>query len=325
MAENLPISSEQAQACLKEANTALMESETELDSAKAQLRQGTVLKFIPWRSAFCFVGLDSMIALERFAMEDILSTGSDTKVFSATDLLREVPCVLKCAVRPRGNDNERSHRPESAFHQMQREVDLLEGPLRGCCGLPEVLAFSWSTWTNLENGDVQDILVLAEGPAGQSLKLFEPELDRSDLDQLRGRLVGWGHTLTAILRRLHSRGVVHRDVKPSNIIITPEGQLILIDLGLSILESEASTVAPAGSEPYVARAAWSCNRPASFRDDFESLGYTLYALEIGIAAWEHIEFERRPKLLDSDIPSASAALQWLREVEAVEGKAFDFY
>jgi len=43
--------------------------------------------------------------------------------------------------------------------------------------------------------------------------------------------------LIMALHELHSEGIVHRDVKPENIIISPSGQLKIIDFGLSRLRS----------------------------------------------------------------------------------------
>jgi len=42
--------------------------------------------------------------------------------------------------------------------------------------------------------------------------------------------------LVLALRHLHSRGVVHRDVKPDNILIAQDGHIRLTDFGLSRLE-----------------------------------------------------------------------------------------
>lgn len=44
--------------------------------------------------------------------------------------------------------------------------------------------------------------------------------------------------LIEVLRFLHGRGVVHGDLKPSNVIVTPEGKAVLIDLGVATLPGE---------------------------------------------------------------------------------------
>ena len=41
--------------------------------------------------------------------------------------------------------------------------------------------------------------------------------------------------LASTLSRLHARGVVHRDLKPQNVMLTPAGDPVLLDLGLALL------------------------------------------------------------------------------------------
>jgi serine/threonine protein kinase len=89
-----------------------------------------------------------------------------------------------------------------------------------------------------------------------------------------------------VLRALgyaHARGVVHRDIKPGNMMISRNGQVKLLDFGLaSAVKSGQLTRSGSvmGSIPYMSPEQVK-SLPADGRSDIYSLGVTLYQLVTG--------------------------------------------
>lgn len=97
----------------------------------------------------------------------------------------------------------------------------------------------------------------------------------------------WGQLVTALLipiadalAHAHARGVVHRDVKPSNLIIATDGRVMLLDFGLASLRDDVAmtrTGTVIGSVPYMAPEQIE-GRAADARSDVFSLGAVLHEL-----------------------------------------------
>ena len=90
------------------------------------------------------------------------------------------------------------------------------------------------------------------------------------------------------LAHADARNVVHRDVKPSNLLITPEGQVKLIDMGLARLRrldrSAADLTASGvtlGTFDYIAPEQARDPRNADVRSDIYSLGCTFFYMLSG--------------------------------------------
>jgi serine/threonine protein kinase len=93
------------------------------------------------------------------------------------------------------------------------------------------------------------------------------------------------------LQRAHKQGLVHRDVKPDNILVTRDGVAKLTDLGL-VKDAEGDlnltkTGRGLGTPHYMAPEQFRNAKNVDVRGDIYSLGATLYALVTGVVPFQN--------------------------------------
>ena len=107
----------------------------------------------------------------------------------------------------------------------RQEVDILKNLNHSF--LPQVLDF-------LMMGD--EVYTVMSFIPGKSLARLMREGARFTL----GQLIRWGMQITSALNYLHSQRppVIHGDIKPANIMLTPQGNICLIDFNISFFLDE---------------------------------------------------------------------------------------
>uniref|UniRef100_UPI0013B3B172 serine/threonine-protein kinase n=1 Tax=Nonomuraea lactucae TaxID=2249762 RepID=UPI0013B3B172 len=111
----------------------------------------------------------------------------------------------------------------------------------------------------------------------RSRSLAEVIRERGPLPVEQAAVIG-GRVLDALLAA-HATGVLHRDVKPENVLLADDGRVVLTDFGIASLEAEAGLTATGGlvGTPAYMPPERLHGDPARPESDLWALGATLYA------------------------------------------------
>ncbi|MCI0343592.1 MAG: response regulator [Planctomycetales bacterium] len=93
-----------------------------------------------------------------------------------------------------------------------------------------------------------------------------------------------GAGLCGVLEAIHTAGIVHRDVKPDNVILRPDGSPVLVDFGLARREQDPRLTGSGdvmGTIGYMAPEVILGRAPPDARTDLYGLGATLHAAATG--------------------------------------------
>jgi formylglycine-generating enzyme required for sulfatase activity/predicted Ser/Thr protein kinase len=206
------------------------------------------------------------VAFGRYKLERELGRGGMGVVWLAHDERVEVPVALKFLPDVVARD------PESV-HELKRE--LRRGLTLTHPGIVRMYSFEED-----ETG-AAIAMEYVDGPTLSSLKLKQPGA-AFDVDELWP----WLEQLCAALDYAHDEArVVHRDLKPRNLMLTSKGRLKIADFGVATSISDTMSRVTirkdgSGTPPYMSPQQAFGGDPSP-SDDVYSLGATLYELLTG--------------------------------------------
>jgi serine/threonine protein kinase len=240
--------------------------------------------------------------LDHFELLDCIGEGGMGRVFRARDARLDRLVALKVLNPEFANDADMRRR----FEQEAKAASRLDSPF-----FARVYHFG---------ADKGVCFIAMELVEGRTLRQVIEENDRLD----PAAALRIGAALAYGLHHASLRGVVHRDVKPSNVVVDDDGNVKLIDMGLARDFMQASgdatkTNVTLGTLDYISPEQASDPRLVDVRSDIYSLGCTLYHALTGRPPFpegtdlqkllsHHSETAPNPRDLVPDVPVEIADL-----------------
>lgn len=167
----------------------------------------------------------SKIISSKYEITSVIGSGTGGIVYKGRHLNLEKDIVLKADTRPLS---------ETTLENLRREVDALKDLSHTY--IPQVFDFVFEggiCYTVMDYIDGESL----EGPLNRDERFTSPQV------------IGWARKLLEALCYLHSShsqfpyGILHSDIKPSNIMRTPQGDIRLIDFNIALALDKDGTVA----------------------------------------------------------------------------------
>ncbi|MES9606043.1 protein kinase [Actinomadura sp. NPDC000929] len=205
----------------------------------------------------------------RYRLDSVVGRGGMGTVWRAFDTMLDREVAVKEVVLPPGlSESERAVLYERTFREARASARLNHS---GVVTVHDVVEEADRPWIVME-------LVLA--PSLQDI------IERGPMEHRR--VADIGLQMLGALQHAHQKGILHRDVKPSNVLVTDTGRAVLTDFGIAQMEGDSTltqTGLVMGSPAYIAPERVQGERavPAS---DLWALGATLYAAVEGRSPYE---------------------------------------
>lgn len=200
----------------------------------------------------------------RYRIIQLLGKGGMGEVYRATDLALAQSVALKFLI----GEDVKNERQLERFHSEVRIARQVSHP--NVCRVYDIGEADGLPFISMEYVDGEDLATLLQRigrlPADKALEI--------------------ARKLCAGLAAAHERGVIHRDLKPQNIMLDKRGQVVIMDFGLAAVTgkltgAEAKNGTPAYMSPEQLR-----GDSVTIRSDLYALGLIFYELFTGKRAFD---------------------------------------
>jgi eukaryotic-like serine/threonine-protein kinase len=250
---------------LAEIKTKVLQGDYPLDSAALAERLVRDNILTPFQAKRLLTNRPGGLIVGRYIVLDRIGSGSMGRVYRAHHVMMDRVVALKI-IAPEIAQNER------VVARFQREMKLV-----GRLDHPNVVrAFD----ADQINRILYIVMEYVNGMSlGERLKKKGPIPPAEMVDFAAQAALGLAHA--------HEQGIVHRDIKPTNILLSDDRRIKILDLGLGVLmqADSAATFATAdgiavGTVDYMSPEQ-ACGREVDGRSDLYGLGCSMYHLMSG--------------------------------------------
>ena len=199
---------------------------------------------------------------KRYKIEKCLGTGGMSVVFKATDVRDGSAVAIKMLRDEIADDKEALDR----FMNESKVVSMLSHP-----NIVSIRAVSFNT--------KRKYLVM-EYIEGISLRTYMDKRGKLDLEEV----LSFSEQILAALEHAHSRGVVHRDIKPQNILVLKGGLVKVTDFGIAKMpeKNRGKTVTDSAiGTVYYISPEQAAGKSTDTRSDLYSFGVMMYEMATG--------------------------------------------
>ena len=198
--------------------------------------------------------------LARYRIDAPIGEGGMARVYRATDLTRGATVAVKVLREDLAEDREfvRRFRKEAQTLAQLNHPNIVRFIEFGNEGRLAFIVMDYIAGTTLR---------------GRLLDVNAP-LPPAELCSIV-RQIG------AALAHAHAQGIIHRDVKPGNIMLTSDGRALLSDFGIAKMADSATITTVAPGTPAYSSPEQVLSRPLDYRTDIYSFGIVLYEMATG--------------------------------------------